>query len=161
MVRHIAAAAALTDEWDDGMTPRLFLIIGGELLLFLGTVGYLGLLSKESWPWFWQDPGENLAHTLIGAVAVGIVLVPRVNAALAPYLRWVVIAIGIIALFFSVYGFLQIGQPEPNTFGLANLEHPFENLFHLVLATWAFLAAFDGPRRDREPADADAPGRAA
>jgi hypothetical protein len=41
-----------------------------------------------------------------------------------------------------VYGFLQAGQPVPNTFGLANLENPADNLLHLVVGAWALYAAW-------------------
>ena len=132
------------------MTPRLFLIVAGELLLALGAAGYLGFFSEERSPWFWTDAAENAVHTLIGGMAVGVVLVPRLREAAAPYYRRLVVAIGVIALAVAVYGFLQIGVPEPNAFGISNLENPFENLLHLALASWAFLAAVGGVRRDEE-----------
>jgi hypothetical protein len=74
------------------------------------------------------------------------VFVPGLNTALEPYYRWIVILVGVIALFFGVYGFLvPAGSPAaPNTFGLSNLELG-DNLLHLVVAAWAFLAAFWTP----------------
>ena len=52
------------------------------------------------------------------------------------------ILVGVIALFFALYGFLNAGGAEPNTFGLANLENPSDNLLHLVVSVVALAAAF-------------------
>jgi len=118
-------------------TPRGFLIVGGAVLLLVGLLGFF----------FWLDPAENIAHIVIGVVALVAIFVPGLNDALTPHYRSLVILIGVIALFFGVYGFLvPAGSPAaPNTFGLANLAFG-DNLLHLVIAAWAFLAAFWLPR---------------
>lgn len=133
------------------MYLRLFLLYGGAVLLLLGIVGYLGVFNEESTPWFWLDPGENLAHTVLGVVALAAVLVPGLNDALRPYYRWIVILVGVLALFFAVYGFIVAGAAEPNTFGVANLENPSDNLLHLVVGIVALAAAF---APSREPSGA-------
>jgi len=69
------------------------------------------------------------------------VFVPGLNTALAPYYKPIVILVGIIALFFGVYGFMVGGASTPNTFGLTNLESPADNLLHLVVGVWALAAA--------------------
>lgn len=122
--------------------PRLFLIYGGLVLLLLGIVGYLNIFTEESTPWFWLDPAENLAHTVLGLVALAAVFVPGLNTALAPYYRVIVVLVGVLALFFAVYGFIQSGAGEPNTFGVANLENPSDNILHLVVGIVALAAAF-------------------
>jgi hypothetical protein len=119
-------------------TPKGFLTYGGAVLLLLGIVGFLGIFTESAVPAFWLDSGENVAHVALGLVALAIVFVPGLNTAFAPYYRWVVILVGIIALFFAIYGFVVSGAAEPNTFGLANLENPSDNLLHLVVAAWAF-----------------------
>jgi uncharacterized membrane protein HdeD (DUF308 family) len=122
--------------------PRLFLIYGGAVLLLLGIVGYLGVFTEPNTPGFWLDGGENLAHTFLGIVALAAVFVPGLNTALKPYYRAIVALVGVIALFFAVYGFLNASGAEPNTFGIANLENPADNLLHLVVGIVALAAAW-------------------
>ncbi len=126
------------------MYPRLFLTVGGAVLLLLGIVGYLNVFTESGTPDFWLDNGENVAHTFLGVVALAAVFVPGLNTALAPYYRAIVGLVGVIALFFAVYGFLQPAGSEmhPNTFGISNLENPADNLLHLVVAIAAFAAVY-------------------
>jgi hypothetical protein len=121
-------------------TPRMFLIVGGVVLLLLGVVGFLGIFTKAAVPAFWLDSGENVAHVGLGLIALAAVYVPGLNTALAPYYRWIVLLVGVIALFFGVYGFVVANNAEPNTFCLANLEFA-DNILHLVVAAWAFASA--------------------
>jgi uncharacterized membrane protein HdeD (DUF308 family) len=123
---------------------KTFLIIGGAVLLLLGIVGYAGIFTKESTPWFWLDNGENLAHTFLGIVALAAVFVPGLNSILRPYYRGIVALVGVIALFFAAYGFLQAGGASPNTFGVSNLENPSDNVLHLVVGIVALAAAWMG-----------------
>ena len=122
-------------------TPRGFLIVGGAVLLVLGLIGFV-TLNDKSLSFFWLDTSENIAHVALGLIALAAVFVPGLNETLRPYYRWIVILVGVIALFFGVYGFLVAGDASgKNTFGLANLELG-DNLLHLVVAAWAFAAAF-------------------
>lgn len=123
------------------MNPKQFLTIGGAILLLLGIVGLVlpgGQLLGESW---YLTPGENIAHLFLGVVALAAVFVPGLNSALAPFYRPIVILVGIIALFFGVWGFLVASEPPLNTFGLANLETPYDNVLHLVVGAWALFAS--------------------
>jgi hypothetical protein len=122
------------------MNPKQFLTVGGAILLVLGIVGYLGVFSAEG-SFFWLDSGENIAHTVLGIVALAAVFVPGLNSALEPYYKPIVILVGVIALFFGLYGFVVAGNDVPNTFGVANLESPADNLLHLVVGAWALYAA--------------------
>jgi hypothetical protein len=126
-------------------TPRGFLMVGGVVLLVVGLLGFV-VLNSASLSFFWLDKSENVAHIGLGIVALAAVYVPGLNKTLEPYYRWIVILVGLIALFFGVYGFLvtqcsPCTGTETNTFGLTNLELG-DNLLHLVIAAWAFLAAF-------------------
>ena len=131
-------------------TPRGFLMVGGAVLTILGLIGFV-ILNNPSLSFFWLDSSENIAHLALGLVALAAVYVPGLKDTLAPYYKWIVVLVGVIALFFGVYGFLvPAGSPAaPNTFGLANLELG-DNLLHLVVAAWAFLAAFWSPQEAME-----------
>jgi hypothetical protein len=124
------------------VNSRMFLTVGGAVLLLLGIVGYLNVFTESGSSGFWLDGGENLAHTVLGAVALAAVFVPGLNTALAPYYRWIVYLVGIISLFFAAWGFLHAGSAVPNTFGVANLENPADNILHLVVGVWAVAAAY-------------------
>jgi uncharacterized membrane protein len=126
-------------------TPKGFLTYGGAVLLLLGIVGYLGIFSESAVPAFYLDSGENIAHTALGIIALAIVFVPGLNTMFAPYYRPIVILLGIVALFFAVYGFAVGGNAAPNTFGVANLESPADDILHLVVAAYAFYAAWRAP----------------
>ena len=126
-------------------TPKGFLTYGGVILLLLGIIGFLGVFTKEAVPAFWLDTGENVAHTALGIIALAIVFVPGLNSAFAPYYRWIVILLGVVALFFAVYGFAVGGAAEPNTFGISNLEGPADDILHLVVGVWALYAAWRAP----------------
>jgi hypothetical protein len=123
-------------------TPKGFLTYGGAVLLILGIVGFVALNSATATPSFYLDGGENVAHTGLGIIALAIVFVPGLNTAFAPYYRWIVILLGIVALFFAVYGFYVGGNTAPNTFGISNLESPLDDILHLVVAAWALYAAW-------------------
>ena len=124
------------------LTPKGFLTYGGIALLALGIVGYLNIFTMESFPSFYLDAGENVAHTALGIIALAIVFVPGLNTMFAPYYRWIVILLAVVALFFGVYGFVVASADSPNTFGLANLESPLDNILHLVVGAWAAYAVW-------------------
>ena len=125
-------------------TPKGFLMVGGVVLLLVGALGFFILNGSAAQSalgsFFWLDNSENYAHVLLGVVALAALYVPGLNSMLAPYYRWIVILVGLIALFFGVYGFIASGS-APNTFGLTNLELG-DNLLHAAIFAWAFLAAF-------------------
>jgi len=123
-------------------TPKGFLTYGGAILLLLGIVGFLNVFTQTAVPAFWLDTGENVAHTFLGIVALAIVFVPGLNTMFAPYYRWIVILLGIVALFFAVYGFYVGGNASPNTFNISNLESPADDILHLVVGAWALYAAW-------------------
>jgi hypothetical protein len=123
-------------------SPKGFLTYGGAILLVLGLVGIFALNDATQTPAFYLDSGENWAHTGLGIIALAIVIIPGLNTAFAPYYRSIVVMLGIVALFFAVYGFYVGGDTAPNTFGISNLEYPLDDLLHLVVAVWALFAAW-------------------
>ncbi|MBI3363250.1 MAG: hypothetical protein HY023_19280 [Chloroflexi bacterium] len=129
------------------MNPKQFLTIGGIVLLVLGVLGLVALNQPNSF--FWLDTGENVAHIVLGVVALAAVFVPGLNAALMPFYKWIVVLVGVIAVFFGIYGFVVSSAPVPNTFGVANLENPADNILHLVVGAWALYASL-GPQATKQ-----------
>ena len=123
------------------MNPKQFLLIGGIVLLALGLAGFAGLFSQMN-TFFYLDAGENVAHTGLGVIAIAAAYLLK-DAILQ---KWLVAAVGVLALFFTVYGFAVAGNTSPNTFGVANLESPADDILHLVVGVWALAAAFLGGR---------------
>ncbi len=119
------------------MNPRQFLLIGGIVLLLLGIVGFAGVFSDTKSA-FYLDTGENVAHTVLGIVAIAAAYLLK-DANLQ---KWLVVVVGVVALFFGVYGFIVAGNAPPNTFGISNLESPADDILHLVVGIWALAAAF-------------------
>jgi hypothetical protein len=123
-------------------TPKGFLVVGGAVLVLLGVIGFAGILTESAYPSFWLDTPENVAHVGLGVIALAAVYVPGLNTALAPYYKWIVALVGVIGIFFAVYGQFFAASTSPNTFGIANLESPLDNILHLVVGVWALWAAF-------------------
>ena len=124
-------------------TTKGFLNIGGAVLLALGILGFIlwyatGQAENDV---FYLDNGENVAHVVLGVVALALARVLPANGSLQ---RLVVAVVGIVALFFGIYGFTVAGEAHPNTFELANLENPLDNLLHLVVGAWGVMAAVRG-----------------
>lgn len=119
------------------MNPKQFLMIGGVVLLLLGLLGFVlpeGKILGDAW---FLTMGENMAHLVLGAVALLAIYTLE-----AEMQKWLVIVVGAVALFFGLYGFMLPAYPPLNTFGLANLETPYDNVLHLAVGAWAFYAAF-------------------
>ena len=123
--------------------PTLFLKVGGAVLFLLGIVGYIGVTNNVNF--FNLDAGENLAHSVLGIVALGfgfLVKDQNVN-------KWLVVIVGAVGLIFGVWGFFLANGDfmgghfaHPNFYGLANLENPADNLLHLVVGIVALLAVY-------------------
>jgi sulfite exporter TauE/SafE len=123
------------------LSPRWFLTIGGIVLAALGIIGFIAWYAtgQAENNIFYLDNGENVAHTVLGVVALILAAITKANDAIQ---KWVVVLVGLVALFFGVYGFAVGGDARPNTFGLGNLENPLDNLLHLVVGVWALASAF-------------------
>ncbi len=121
------------------MNPKQFLQWGGAVLVLLGVLGYFGVLgptAEQSWfgAFWWFDNYENLAHTVLGVVAL-------LAAFLLPmqYQKPLSILVGVVALFFAVWSGLIT-----NMFMGAGLENPADTALHLVVGVWALWAAMRG-----------------
>lgn len=123
------------------MNPKQFLLVGGIVLVVLGLAGmvFLGPTPDQSMlgNFFWLDGTENIAHLLFGVVALATYFLLK-DEMLA---KWLVVAVGGVAALVAVLGFLNASGAVPNL-GLTNLENPSDNILHVVVAVWAFAAAF-------------------
>ncbi|MBI3341829.1 DUF4383 domain-containing protein [Candidatus Curtissbacteria bacterium] len=119
------------------MNPKQFLILVGAVLLLIGVLGFVGVLGPtaaqsifgSSW---WFDTGENVAHTVLGLVALG-----GAFALDSKMQRTLTMVYAVVTLFFGVYGFVS-----SSAFGLANLENPMDNILHLGVGVWAAYVAW-------------------
>ncbi len=122
-------------------TPRGFLIWAGSGLTVVGVLGALGILNETFAPGFKVDAYQATVYLVLGIFALLAVYLTRLKTLLRPYLRRIVQVYGTIALLAGLYGFVAVGNPSPNVFGLANFEVT-EFLLYLILATWAFAAGY-------------------
>lgn len=122
------------------MNSKQFLMLGGMILVILGIAGmfFFGPTIESSMlgDKFYLTEGENIAHLVLGAVALGAYFM----ISSAKLLRALVMLVGIIALIAAVWGFVSAGKPSPNI-SVANLENPLDNVLHLLVAVWAFVAS--------------------
>lgn len=125
------------------LNPRQFLMLGGIILLALGVLGMfvLGPTAQSSLlgEFFWLDSTENVAHLLFGVVALAAYYFLKDEM----MTKWLVVLVGIVALLAAVVGFMGPVVSVP-LLGETNLENPSDNVLHLVVAVWAFWAAFMG-----------------
>ncbi|MBI2442449.1 MAG: DUF4383 domain-containing protein [Candidatus Levybacteria bacterium] len=121
------------------LTPRGFLTVGGVILVLLGLLGFvvIGPTPQQSLfgDFWWFDNVENVAHLLLGVVALALVYVVR-DATLE---KWVTVLVGALALVVGLLNF----QGE-YMFGGANLESPADMVLHLVVGVWGLYAGFTG-----------------
>lgn len=124
-------------------SPEKFLLLAGGFSVIIGVLGVfsLGPIHEHSvlGTFLWMDNKENFFHTFMGLIGMGIVLTPSLKKNLSPYYKYIVFTAGSIALFFSFYGLLEAYSiiSPPIDF---NLQHPADNILHLLLGLWAFAA---------------------
>lgn len=118
------------------MNPKQFLYVGGAVLVLVAVLGFTGVTGPtaadsifgDAW---WFDNGENWAHLVLGVVALiaGATFPAHAQKPL-------VIAVGLLALFFAIYNFFSMD------FYGANLESPADLILHAVVGVWALWAAY-------------------
>lgn len=120
-----------------GMNPKQFLLIGGIVLVLVGFLGYAGIIGPTSeqsifgaaW---WFDSAENLAHTVLGIIALVLAFVLP-----ASLQKPIVMTLGIIGVLVGLYSAVV-----SKMFLGANLENPADTLLHLLVGAWALWASW-------------------
>ena len=118
------------------MNPKQFLMWGGLILLVLAVLGFVWPQPQLK-PTFGLDPAENWAHLVLGLVALAAAYWLKD----ANMQKWLVALVGVVGLYFGIWGFVVSTSPEPNWYGVTNLEF-LDNIVHLVVGAWALWAAF-------------------
>lgn len=118
------------------MNTKQFLMWSGLALLTLGVLGFVWP-GQQLYPIFYLDQNENWAHLFIGLTALSAAYWLK-DANLQ---KWLVFLVGVLGLYFGVWGFVVANKPEPNYYGIVNLEM-LDNLVHLAFGVWAFCAVF-------------------
>ncbi len=118
------------------LTPRGFLSVGGTVLVLVGILGYVGVIGPTPdqsifGTFWWFDNAENLAHTVLGVVALLAVYMVK-DAAVH---RFLVLAVGALALVVGLYNL--VGEVQVLD---ANLESPADLVLHLVVGAWGLWA---------------------
>ncbi len=119
------------------ITPRMFLLLGGIVLVLIAVLGYVGVIGPTPdasiFGSFWYfDNLENIVHFILGVVA--LIAVYAIPGSLQKPL---VILVGIIALVAALWSLLV----SSNLLG-AGLENPSDTVLHFVVAAWALWAGF-------------------
>jgi len=121
--------------------PKMFLQVGGVVLLLVGILGFVGIIGPTpaksifGQAWYFDNP-ENWAHTVLGIVGIlaSFVLARDLQ-------KYLTLTLGVVGLIVGLYGFL-VG---PTLFG-ANLENPADNILHLAVSAWAFYSGMAGSK---------------
>lgn len=130
-------------------TPRGFLQLAFVVLFAAGLLSFIvpnGVLPVLGELW-WFDVFEGIFHFTIAFTALigSLVLSDRLA-------RWLVLIIGIGAVTVGLFGLFLTNGPigSFNTFGLANLENPADNLFHLSGGVWALAVVWLSRARSKQ-----------
>lgn len=121
-------------------TPRGFLSLGGVVLVLIGVLGFIGVIGPTAsqsifGAGWWFDNAENVAHLVLGVVAILAVYTVK-DAAL---LKWLTILVGALALVVGLYNL----SGEIQLLG-ANLESPADLILHFAVGVWGLYAGFMG-----------------
>lgn len=127
-------------DFKNVLTPRGFLSVGGVVLLLVGILGFIGVIGPTPeqsifGDFWWFDNPENIAHTVLGVVALLAVFLVKD----AGVHRFLVLAVGALALVVGLYNLMG----EVIVLG-ANLESPADTVLHLVVGVWGLWAGLKG-----------------
>jgi hypothetical protein len=118
------------------MNSKQFLQIGGVILVLVGILGYVGILGPTAadsvfGATWWFDAAENIAHLVLGVVALIAAYVLPASAQ-----KPLAMLVGIVAILVGLYSIMG----ESMLLG-ATLENPADTILHLVVGVWAVWAS--------------------
>lgn len=133
----------------DIISPKGFLQIGGIILVVIAILGFLGVIgptpeSSLFGEYWWFDTAENLAHLILGIVALGVLYGVKDEKTH----KTVTMVVGVVGLLVGLYGFVS-----PILLG-AMLQNPMDNILHLVVGAWALWASMKKPAMMSSPGPA-------
>jgi hypothetical protein len=122
-------------EFHDTMKPRGFLSCGGLVLVLLGILGFVGITGPTPGQsmfgtFWWFDNYENVAHTVLGVVA----LLAAYRIKDEEMIRNLVLLVGALAFLAGLYNF------SSDTLLGAQLQVPADMTLHLVVGVWGLAA---------------------
>ncbi len=116
------------------ITPKMFLQVGGIVLVLVAVLGYVGVIGPtadslfgEAW---YFDNIENIAHLVLGIVALAAAFVLP-----AGLHKPLVMVVGIVAVLVGLYSLFV----DTVLLG-AMLQNPADTILHLVIGGWALWA---------------------
>jgi len=128
-------------HYSKGLTSRRALLLFGALMTGAGIAGFF--VGTEPGDLYHLDTGQNVAYLVMGVASL---LVGEVWTS-----SWKRAFLGLEGVFLvgvAIAGFAVAGG-EGHDLGMFDVEHPWENVAHLVVGA-VFLATVFYPRRFRD-----------
>ena len=115
-------------------SPSMLLKWVGSVFLLIGIIGFVTPQINLAGYSMLQSAAESYTLTIVGFISIALSMWPKRN-----YQKWFTVIIGLGGLFFAITGFLVLGQPELNYYGIAHLDL-IDNLIFLGVGLWALVA---------------------
>ena len=131
----------VTKYYAKGLTSRRTLLTFGLLLAAVGVAGFF--VDSQAGDAYHLDTGQNIAYLVIGIASLYVGEVWSSDSK-----RIFLGAVGIFFLGVAIAGFAVAGG-DSHDLGIFSVEHPWENVAHLLLGL-LFLGVVFYPRRFRD-----------
>ena len=131
----------VTKYYAKGLTSRRALLSFGLLLSVVGVAGFF--VDSKAGDAYHLDTGQNIAYLVIGIASLYVGEVWSSDSK-----RIFLGAVGVFFLGVAIAGFAVAGG-ESHDLGIFDVEHPWENVAHLLLGL-LFLGVVFFPRQFRD-----------